>query len=327
MAVDMISSSVSRTFVLGAGFSAYAQFPLIRDLKSRVLQTLQQNSLRDLFRPLEDQFRTALSETDPDGTLGFEELLIALLKRSRQARSEDPCHVALALLRTGCSRLLWEIQDGIGGASPCYENFAGWMRLAPRLKPRSAILSFNWDLLAERLLSNATIPWLYSASEPAVVPVLKPHGSINWSCHLREKLQADYPNYLPIMPTSELTYDCMNLFSDPFRGEVNADLRYMIFPGDPELPANDKDVELIWKAAERVIAAREALIFVGYSLPAYDSHSLRFFKRSSHGKQVEAFTPSREHLERFQKELGVPEENLYAERFENSVYGTTNPSG
>jgi hypothetical protein len=70
-------------FVLGAGFSAAEQFPLVRDLKARVLSSIkvaQHPSYAQFIKPnqgfIHGQFYDGLAKIDPTGSLGFEEILI-----------------------------------------------------------------------------------------------------------------------------------------------------------------------------------------------------------------------------------------------------------
>ena len=78
----------------------------------------------------------------------------------------------------------------------------------------------------------------------------------------------------------------------------------MIFPGDPESARDDTDLQMIWDWTSKTISEREALVFIGYSLPDYDSFSVEFFRRLSIGKMVEVYNPSKEHLEKFRFVFG-----------------------
>jgi hypothetical protein len=74
--------------------------------------------------------------------------------------------------------------------------------------------------------------------------------------------------------------------------EINPDLRYMIFPGDSE-SAEDPDLALIWNDVRAAIHSSEAVVFIGYSLPAYDSWSCRFFTEVCASKPVEVYNPDK----------------------------------
>ncbi|MDD1778467.1 MAG: hypothetical protein LUQ65_09900, partial [Candidatus Helarchaeota archaeon] len=182
----------------------------------------------------------------------------------------------------------------------------------------SAIVSFNWDLLTERALADSQFPWTYSGSR-SKVSILKPHGSINWNDHLRRGLKTEYSGWRPIGPDNKLSYDASNPLSNPDRDDINPDFRYMIFPGDPESAEDDVDLQTIWGWASKAISEREAIVFIGYSLPEYDGFSLDFFQRLSVGKKIEVYNPSKEHLEKFRRLFG-PTAALEPSKFEDSKY-------
>ena len=325
MAVEF-DQRLSRTFILGAGFSASQQFPLMRDLRERLVHFLEAErhfSYWQFLRPRSDglpegPFYTGLKRADPSDSLQFEELLTKLSNQLKTASSEDPCWITRDVLSMGCARLLWCIHNSIWRVEATYENFANWVGTRPETET-NAILSFNWDILAEQALHDADIPWAYSLADSTTVPVLKPHGSVNWNTYLREGLQANYSHWRPISPDSRFSYDSANPFSNPDRQEVHPSLRYMIFPGNPELPEKDEDIGLIWKEAERAIGNRDIVVFLGYSLPSYDSYALKFFKRVCKDKRIEVHDPDPTCLERFRSELGN-DVKVFKEKFEHSPY-------
>ena len=207
---DLASLQGPTAFVLGAGFSAAAQFPLVRGLRDRVLHYLeaeQHSAYRSFLKPgsggfKDGKFKTGLEAVDPAGKMGFEELLIALSNnQKKENRGDDLPSITDRVLRIGCARLLWCIQNSVWRASSCYLNFATRLRSVPS----NAIISFNWDLMVERMFEDALITWSYDLG--AGIPVIKPHGSINWSGHLREGLPAEYPGWRRLGIGSELCYD------------------------------------------------------------------------------------------------------------------------
>lgn len=317
-------STITRTFVLGAGFSAGAGFPVVRDLREQVIQLAQiLPRYRAFFKTgnggfEKGQFYAGLEIVDPKHSLQFEEILIALRDHLNHADEWDPCHVTLEVLRNSCAQLLWKIQESIRKVSNRYENFAHWIGAHRSPGRGSTVVSFNWDLLAEKALTDSQIPWSYSDSRSAI-SILKPHGSINWNDYLRRDLRTQYSGWQPVGPENKLSYDASNPLSNPDRDDINPDFRYMIFPGDPELAKDDTDLQRIWNWTSKAISEREAIAFIGYSLPDYDSFSLEFFKHLSVGKMVEVYNPSKEHLEKFRRVFG-PTDILELSKFEDSKY-------
>jgi hypothetical protein len=162
----------SKTFVLGAGFSAAEQFPLVFGLRERVVHFLEaeRHSAYSLFLQsgnggfAQGQFYAGLETIDPVGSMHFEETLIALRQRLDTVhQSADPCHITRKVLGIGCARLLWCIHNFIWRVSACYSNFATWAQPFQLSNPSNAIISFNWDLLAERTIRES----LLNAGRPA----------------------------------------------------------------------------------------------------------------------------------------------------------------
>jgi hypothetical protein len=83
--------------------------------------------------------------------------------------------------------------------------------------------------------------------------------------------------------------------ADPDRDDVNPNLHYMMFPGDPELAREDADLELLWHWTAKAISER---------VPYYDSFSVELFSNLSRGKTIEVYNPSRDHLEKFRYIFG-----------------------
>lgn len=319
--ISMSLSSPTRVFVLGAGFSAQEGFPLIRGLRKRVLHYLEaerHSAYEVVLNPgnggyEKGQFYAGLDSIDTDGGMEFEELLIALASRRRTATDTDPCHITDKVLKIDCARFLWCIQNSIWRAESAYQNFASQLRPGGD----DAVISFNWDLLLEKALADNAIPWSYS-TQGAGIPIVKPHGSINWSGHLREQLQAEYAGWRALGPGFKLSFDANEPLSNMDMQESNSDLRYMLYPGDSELPNEDGDVQWLWKQAEDAIRDRDLLVFIGYSLPSYDTYASQFFARFA-DKNIEVFTPSRDHRERYRHMFGA-DAGLFDQTFADCKY-------
>jgi hypothetical protein len=305
----MESSPVSsKTFILGAGFSADAGFPLVRALRNDVLswiETEQHPSAKPHLTPhvhgySKGQFYAGRDAIDPEGSMGFEEWMIALRDRLQATHDHDPAYTFDRIVRDACGRLLWEKQRTLDHLPVAYQNFASWFHEHHLYGQPNAILSFNWDLLAEKALTDARAVWRYTIQSPWV-PILKPHGSINWSDHVEVGLRADSPEWQPIGPQSTYSYIPQAPFSDPFEDGVNQRLRKLILPGDPE---DAGGASLIWAEAEAAIRERDMVVFIGYSLPGYDSFSTKFFQRVTSGKQIEVYARSPETLQHYQQMLG-----------------------
>lgn len=225
------------------------------------------------------------------------------------------------VLENAVGQMFWAIFRRLVELCESYLNFASWLNEHHGYGQPNAIVSFNWDVLAECTLKNARIPWSYSARGP-LVPILKPHGSINWSKHLQEGLRAESAAWQPIGSDSPFSYIPENPFSDPFAEGPNQDLRYLIFPADSDIPQENEGLRQIWNEVSEAIAERESVIFIGYSLPPYDSFAIRILQTATRGKKIIVFNPNDEHLARFKQVFG-PATETYPLKFEQSPYGKT----
>ena len=212
-------SPVSNTvFVLGAGFSVEQRYPLARDMREAVIPFFdsEQNPWKGAYN--KDQFCADLRMIGEDGELPFEELLLKLAERLKQEDAE-PCHRINEMLGIGVRGLLWKIYNSTEELKPAYRNFAAWLGV-PR--HRHGIISFNWDLQAERLLHQERVPWHYDREVQGLLPVIKPHGSINWNRFRQEDLKSDYPHWQSVSRGSKLSSYCQKLVTVVFRRRVRS---------------------------------------------------------------------------------------------------------
>lgn len=285
-------------FVLGAGFAAEQGFPLVRGLKERVIHFVEaeQHPAHERFLMRDEnyargEFYAGLDYIDPTGELGYEEVLIALSHHLVDAEKPDPCFTTRDILRVGAARLLWCIDYFNPRLEICYERFA---QQIAAISGGAAIVTFNWDLLVERALTTAGVQWSYSLADDAgAVSVIKPHGSLNWSSFAQNpNLVAQYQHWRPIAPQSTLSYDGAAPLANPDLQDINSDMRYCLYPGDPDLPTSHPDLHRLWEDAITVIRASGRVVFIGYSLPEYDSYAGELFQNECASKAIEVYDPS-----------------------------------
>ena len=89
------------------------------------------------------------------------------------------------------------------------------------------MVSFNWDLICERALDDAGVPWDYSA-RTAPIPVIKPHGSLNWTNHLQQadsgRRFSNPHDVVPIAPNSTHPLIASVVFQDSRHEQRSAKL-------------------------------------------------------------------------------------------------------
>ena len=298
-------------FVLGAGFSVEQGYPLARTMKEDVICFLESKQIpwqgfmkRNGPEYQEGQFYAGLQIVEENGELQFEELLLTLSERIREVEG-GPYYATDFMLRLGARLRLWEIKNSTDVVNAAYTNFATWLRVNWQ---HHGIISFNWDLQAELALCQAGVPWHYSQSAQGRLPVIKPHGSINWNRYRQENLTACYPHWQAVDGT-KLSFNAKQPLSDPKLDENVPNLNYMLFPGDNDRPESQHDMELLWREAACLIRKAEEIVFIGYSFPNYDCYSQEFFRDEVRGKKVVVINPNTDDLKKFRRVLN----NNYAE--------------
>ena len=298
-------------FVLGAGFSVEQGYPLVRQMKDRVLDFIAEDRHPSYWGWLQPgcheykkgPFFECLSMIDPNQKLQFEELLIEL-KRRCENEKEGPFWITYDVLRTAARRLLWKIHESTDSLEAPYKAFAA--RIASKW-PQYGFISFNWDLLIERILQDENIPWAYSMGN--AVPIVKPHGSINWNKFMQEGLYAHSANWRPLGVGRKLCFDQQAPLVDADKEEIVPNLRHLVFPGDLDLPENIEDQKLLWQDAACLLDSAEEVVFIGYSFPIYDGYARSFFRDKTQGKKIVVVNPSSDGPSIFTTVLGTPIEH------------------
>jgi hypothetical protein len=91
---------------------------------------------------------------------------------------------------------------------------------------------------------------------------------------------------------------------NPDQQGANPGLLYALFPGDPDTPEHDQDLMRIWNDVEKEVEASDKVVFIGYSLPDYDSFAREFFRKHLGRKEVEVYNPSEADLQKYKTVFG-----------------------
>jgi hypothetical protein len=282
--------------------------PLARELRQRVLKFLDVDRhssyaahLDRCFEYPEGQFWAGLRQIDPSNNLQFEELFTEFRRQRVTSKSLGPAYVAEYVLRIGCARLLWCLHGLNPFPEQAYRNFA---RKLASPDFCNTVISLNWDLVIETALTESGFPWTYSLSNTGAIAILKPHGSINWNRYLREGLKNDSGLWQPIGRGSRLSFPIETPLKNPDQQGINPDLLYALFPGDPDLPENDEDLRRIWGEIGKAVSESAKVVFIGYSLPNYDSFAANFFHEHIQGT-VEVYNPSDDDRQKYRRLFGT----------------------
>ena len=164
------------------------------------------------------------------------------------------------------------------------------------------IVSLNWDLVCELALYTADMNWSYSTTRG--IPVIKPHGSINWTNHslLPKQKWKDGNGFALIDDERSISYRPDDPFRDPLLGYTDSDFKYVTFPG--LLQDNTEATNRLWAEARELIAGASKVVFIGYSLPCYDRRARAEFLAACSEKDITVIDTSETALESYRGHFG-----------------------
>ena len=321
---------MTRLFVLGSGFSVRAGAPLSRSILGSLFS---QEMYAPHVRALKSYIDRFLFPGRPDwvNETDFEEVLSRLdLIRHYQPYSNidyDQVSYYEDLLIGEFTKLLNPKHLSPGHGS--YTTFKN------QLKPQDTIISFNYDLVVESLLTSVNKDYNYElgcqvgTSEAQAIPLLKLHGSINlYYCPNCGKVfffsplvtrhpltQGNYAAYTPgVMDNLLICRQCS-------AKDKKAALRHFIIAPTLfksfALPA----LRRLWFTALQALAGASRIYIIGYSLPKADilSHQLFDFARrmSAHNQDVHIINGPKAVPERFLHIYGngLKNEGVYFEHW------------
>jgi len=269
-------------YVVGAGLSAGLDFPVIGDLLPKIWGRLEAAGtsipLAKVIRFHHPDFNPAAPETYPT----IEQLLSEMAANAELFDSSRPAtgtFTSTELLNTQRDLLLelagWfhELQRKALRKTP--EWFSS---LAESMKTQGAqIISFNWDLLLDKVLFGSDLAKSSYGLDPSYegVKLLKPHGSLNWYERRTGRYLSEDKKF------SLYGEGASEVFSfKPFRAVISTRRQYMPLI-IPPMYAKRFDNELfvhIWREAVSALSTATDVRFLGYSLPDADFHA-RFILR------------------------------------------------
>ncbi len=169
---------------------------------------------------------------------------------------QPPTDEALATYIQGNKRRL---------SRPLYDVYLGWMSSFFCDRPNTrhdAIISFNYDTIAEDALSRLGMPFSYGktldpelhpsagcSKDEDAIPVLKLHGSVNWSLVANSRINI-YGEYSKVLQTD----------ADP-----------LLIPPTWR-KSFTKSLSTVWDEAVGLIRDATRIIVIGYSIPPIDFH-------------------------------------------------------
>ena len=332
--IDKGQDVTKRVFVLGAGASYGAGFPLAAQLFSRAYDRMNDDDQRQLEKTLgylypvsgrKSQSRRKLANVN------VEEFL-SLLNTAEEFNEILPTTylepVVIRRLRTSLLKNIVELLAESQLKAESSEKLVGYVdRFLSKLEPRDTVITFNWDLLVERRMCQLGQAFkLCPREESNHVALLKVHGSIDWyrgaELDSRKGFEVVY-RQLYKAPWTEVSRQ-----SDKLLGDA---LPFIVPPTFNKSFRGCADIEEIWVQAFQRLQEADEIYVCGYRFPPEDLYArfvlrraIRFNvirrqrKKSSPGLKLTVIDPD-------PSVAKFAQQNIYArvrfdeEKFENSI--------
>jgi hypothetical protein len=289
-------------YILGAGASRHAGYPLARDLGIALHNWVSQTKAAG------HDFRNHLDlMSDLYGGLGnMEHILTDLdecLPGSRAAALQRPIRASLlASFQQAMREFLNAIREA---PAPLYERLA-----RECLNPGDVIITFNWETACERELKRAGL-WeisegygflfRYDGIPATKVKVLKPHGSANWwglifGGKIGGFSVGSDSNSLGSRPTIFFRPDLKFLgYADQIRDPECGDVARAVGIPAIIMPTFKKQFfvqtsrgrewetfwQSLWQQAEYALASAERITIIGYGMPEADKDARKLLLEKS----------------------------------------------
>lgn len=322
MAVAASSGVSKRVFILGAGFSHPAGFPLATQLTDEVLESLRELindeeyelfQFADHIRKLHQ--RLVRSQTLPALNIEeFYEYATVYAERSRMEQHRetvgrdagetpyahaDDLITMLSYMDEDLLEVLLKHEDAA--------DLTAIERFARTLRPGDTVVTFNYDRLVERCLTKLDIPWSFGMDDdqPDRIRILKMHGSLDWICFARSE-RRDRENVKrlfskrdsnrergesPLQRCGEDEYD-YELFQingdDRLRGFIEqqalAHRWGLAGLGPQKRVSRVPGLGVVWEHAREALYHADHIVIVGFSFSPFDRLAQIEFARVAGGR-------------------------------------------
>ena len=195
-----------RVFILGAGFSKPAGFPLATELTDELLKVYEETTgkadellqfaahVRQLHKWLRDRHGNVIPMLNIEEFYEYADIYAeqCRLEQHREVVGRGYGETSYALAN-GLETCLSYLDEDLLAVLLKHEKVADLTkieRFANALRPGDAVVTFNYDRLIERCLTRIGKPWsfgmkLNDEERDGTIPVIKMHGSLDWACFPR----------------------------------------------------------------------------------------------------------------------------------------------
>jgi len=272
----------SRTFILGAGFSYGAEFPLAWQLLPETFARLESGDQELLVRAIQYLYPVRKG-TRTDQLLKKTEIeeFMSLLDMSERFNERMPTtFLKPPKIRELRRKLLTATADLMVARQKMAERKAllGYVdAFVRKLRPTDTVITFNWDILLERRLRHTRVPFAYSAEEGARprLLVLKLHGSIDW--FHAEELDTTVDAEAVQRQIYRLNYYRL---VDPIADWRGTATPFIVPPTFFKDVQGTTDLETIWALAFEALQAADEIHICGYRLPKEDMYARAVLRRA-----------------------------------------------
>ncbi len=276
-------------YVVGAGFSAGLNYPLVSDLLIRLwpqLDATDRSALEQIVAFHHPSFDPKRATSFPN----IETLLSEMMANEQMwdASRSAPGGFTLKTLQDARQNLLLTLAKWFHLLyEPTATDPPAWLlKFANKVRDEEAvIISFNWDLVLEQQLFGESITpeqYGFGAKRSKTAFLLKPHGSLNWYAgKLGRKIKVEKRELLFEQENSEL-------YRFKFSRSPKGKQSYMplIVPPVFNKSFADPVFTLLWQRCVSVLSTASKVTFLGYSLPEADLHA-RFILRCGFQNQID----------------------------------------
>lgn len=289
-------------YVLGAGFSKEAGFPLISEFtdikKIRQFRKLLSRSSQKRFDKIssyfldriknnycDDNIESVLNHVSVANYLYMESETKGTKSYSSEQISDDLLWYIVKILQERSKQKIPAIYHQF--VKKIFEN-------------NDTLISFNYDLIIENILEKLSINCDYGTERTPItnsVFLMKMHGSVNWTYCKNCKKFVFYPDYA-ILKVLESRLKCPKCNQKNLEPIIIPPILYKdIFYKHPRY---EQLIRTLWGYANDEIMAANKIVFIGFSMADSDVYAQELFKFSSNmngNAKYELVTPIKDKKE------------------------------
>lgn len=273
---------MSKVYILGAGASKFANFPLGVELWDFLINEWKTKSHEDHINKAGSRLDEAVNKIrqyDGEENDVIKDLELVFSKLDLSSLTDAKTLISSAF-KSQSSQLIGSIYGntaiGCSGNNSITKIINQWERIVQK---GDTIITFNWDLLQEMIFFSKG-KWHYrdgygfevkgkNEFNPSQILILKLHGSCNWAPYS----SVDYLDIIcPHFPEFSSSSKVPGNTSDYGQAIIN-----------PSYLKNPHDIPVLrelWPQAKKKIEEADEIFIIGYSLPQADKHAKDLFSKA-----------------------------------------------